>query len=180
MKNLLGLLFLGAIGLPFACSSSEGKFNAIGNGGTTSIGGSSSTGGSGGSAVNTTEGLHKDWSTDGGADAGYVGSDGPFGNILEHPYGDPNDPCTLAAIWITGVTLDIANGDLVQYQGKVYKYDTSTSSCNKTITYTFDACLPSAPADWCKPCWILQDTVCPIIDITVIPDVASDAGTDAG
>jgi hypothetical protein len=189
MKNSLGLLFLLFTGAFVACSSDDGKSDgsfARGGASNGSSGGSSVASGSTGSTASGSSTvipveagavIPKDFSA---AEDGGLPDGGYFGGTLR-PYGDPNDPCSTASIWISGIELAIKNGDFVQYEGKVYKYDTSTSSCNEKITYTFDACLPSAPAEWCKPCWILQTGIeCPIIDITVIPDVVeSDAGTTA-
>ena len=158
MKNLIGIGFVIGLGVMSGCSDG-GKMAVSGSGGTTSaVGGSSSTGGSVPN-VNATEVPEKEWGTEnGGATSGtFVGSD-LFGDLPELQNGDP---CMKVVPWHSGVDTKIVNGDLVSDSGKVYKYDTSNSSCNESITYTFDACVPSAPATWCAPCWILQpDLTC--------------------
>jgi hypothetical protein len=169
MKNLLGLLFVLMMGLSVGCSSSKGKVEA--SGGSTSFG-RAGAGGAGGVPF-------KDWSVStGGSDSGASGSGGSnpyFGDLFAHPYYDPNDPCSLAIPWVTGINTNIVAGDLVQYKDKVYKYG---GGCDP-LTWTQEACIPATTVEWCAKCWTVTDTVCPIIDVTMIPDVAKDAGTGA-
>jgi hypothetical protein len=165
MKNLLAVLCLLAVGISWSCSSDSNTLSDSGSG-ATGAGGRSGAGGkpgAGGTTVNATELPEKNWEpTSAGAGGAFTaGTDGPFGDLFEDPYYDPNDPCAVAIPWISGVNTTIDNGNLVQYLGKVYKYDTTNSSCNRQLTNMFDQCIPSAPAEWCKPCWVLQDATCP-------------------
>lgn len=157
MKNQLGLLFLLITSLTVACSTNEGKF------GTTNA-----NGGAGGTIVGPDAGEVplKDWTTeDGGTTTSDGGTSEAFGNLFApgNAYYDPNDPCTQVVKWVPDFTIAIVNGTLVGDAGKVYMYDNTgggVGNCNETISYTFAACTPSAPADWCKTCWILQTLTC--------------------
>ncbi|HEY5960815.1 MAG TPA: hypothetical protein VIV60_29875 [Polyangiaceae bacterium] len=165
MKIVFSLLCVIGVGISVSCSSGSSTLDGPGAGGATSAGGTAGGGKtSAGGTVNATEVPVKNWDSPsaGAAGIGAGGSDeGPFGDLFDDPYYDPNDPCAVAIPWITGVNTTIDNGNLVQYLGKVYKYDTTNGSCNRQLTNMFDQCIPSAPADWCKPCWIAQDTSCP-------------------
>jgi hypothetical protein len=158
MRNLLGALCLFGFGAAIGCSSDGAATLNLGSGGTTATGGATGAGG----RISTTEGLTKDWTANAGAagSSAETSNDGPYGDLFADPYFDPNDPCSVAVPWITGVNTKIVSGDLVVYEGKVYKYDSTTSSCNTELTNMFDQCIPSAPAEWCKPCWILQEATC--------------------
>lgn len=168
MKNHTRLLFILMTALLVGCSSSKGKVEA--SGGNTSFGGAGTgAGGTGGVPF-------KNWGeggSDGGSDSG--GSNKYFGDLFANPYYDPNDPCSLAIPWVTGINTNIVAGDLVQYKDKVYKYG---GGCD-ALTWTQEACIPATTVEWCAKCWTVTDTVCPVIDVTVIPDVATDAGADA-
>lgn len=170
MKNLLRVFWLLGMEIAVSCSSGGNTFDASASGGAAS-GGKTGTGGktgAGGTRVNITEVPDKDWGTKGGeggaTDSTDTGSDedDPFReDLFDHPYYDPDDPCTMATPWVTGFNVTINDGDFVQYLGAVYEYDTSNSSCNEQLTNLFEQCIPSDPAEWCKPCWILQETTCP-------------------
>lgn len=169
MKNLFGVLCLLGAGIAVSCSSESTAFDASAAGGA-ATGGSSAVGGktgAGGTTVNATEVPEKDWDSSGGAGGAADTTDtdadanGPFGDLYADPYYDANDPCSGVIPWITGVNTTIEDGNLVQYLGKIYEYDTTNGSCNKQLTNLFEQCIPSDPADWCKPCWISKDMTCP-------------------
>lgn len=169
MNKLLGVAGLVGMGILVSCSSDGNTFDATAAGGATTGGKTSAGGrtGAGGTRANLTEVPEKDWGAEGGQGGATDGTDtepddaGPFGDLFADPYYDPNDPCAVAIPWITGVNTAIEDGDLVQYLGVVYQYDTTDSSCNEQLTNLFEQCIPSEPAEWCKPCWILQEATCP-------------------
>jgi hypothetical protein len=170
MKNVLQILLLLGAGIFVSCSSDGPSLDASAAGGATT-GGKPSAGGmtsAGGTRANLTEVPEKDWGAGGGqggaSDGTATGSDAADlfkGDLFDNPYVDPDDPCTVAVPWITGVNTTIEDGDLVQYLGAVYEYDTTDRSCNEQLTNLFEQCIPSDPAAWCRPCWILQEMTCP-------------------
>lgn len=170
MKNLWGVVALFGMGILVSCSSDGTTFDATAAGGA-AAGGKTSAGGrtgAGGTRANLTEVPEKDWGAGGGQGGATDGTDAgsdeddPFReDLFDKPYVDPDDPCTTTIFWVTGFDVTIKDGDLVQYLGAVYEYDITDSSCNEQLTNLFEQCIPSEPAAWCKPCWILQEMTCP-------------------
>lgn len=173
MKNQLGLLMVLGTCLSLGCSNEGGKFGAFSSGGATT-GGNGGTGGVSGPPPG--EVRDSGLSFTGGGTSAYSGTS-PFRDLTapDNSYYDPNDPCTAAIPWVPGFNVTIKDGDLVQLEGKIYKYSTAEGSCNDPLTYTFAECIPTTTASWCKVCWIPQpDIDCP--EVTVDTSIL-DAGT---
>jgi len=154
--------------LGVACSNDSGA--KFGSGGSTSATGGAYTGTSSGGATSAIP-YKTDLTIVPVTDAGDVTDAAcePFCNLLDHPYYDPNDPCSKAFNWVTNINVNIvtgSDGDLVKYQGLVYRW-----IGKDPLTWTQDLCTPPATSSWCGVNWSLTTMTCPIVDIT------ADAGT---
>lgn len=146
-----------AAGSSSAGTSSVGSTSATGgtsatagtsNGGTTSVAGKPTTGGAGGTGTAGTGSGGK-----GGTATAGAGGKGGTATAGTTTGGGTSTGCGGLKTWKGGdSTLQIAQGEVIQWMGKRYKATT-------TIAYPNNECAPDEPVDWCAS-WFESDGDC--------------------